>query len=47
MDFNTIDRENYLECTQFYCSKCGNRYETGFRYNNLTKRHIKYIKFLQ
>lgn len=44
---NISHSENSLECIQFYCSNCGNRYEIGFRYNNLIKQHVKYIKFIQ
>ncbi|MFW9821234.1 MAG: hypothetical protein ACFFE5_16645 [Candidatus Thorarchaeota archaeon] len=45
MDANLINRENSSECTQYYCSKCGNHYETGFRCNSLIKQFVKYIRF--
>lgn len=45
MNDNIIHRENCLECTQHHCSKCGYKYETGFRYNSLIKQHIKYVRF--
>ncbi len=44
---NIINRENCINCTQYQCSKCGYKYEIGFRYNNLTKQHIKYVRFNQ
>ncbi len=38
MKDNAIYREYFKECTQHNCSKCGNCYESGFRYNSLTKQ---------
>ncbi|MFX1312248.1 MAG: hypothetical protein ACFFBV_09740 [Promethearchaeota archaeon] len=31
--------------TQHHCSKCGNCYESGLRYNALIKQYVKYIRF--
>lgn len=31
--------------TQHQCDRCGYNYESGFRYNLLTKQYIKYIRF--
>ena len=45
MKENSISREAFKEYTQHHCSKCGNRYESGFRYNSLTKQYIKYLRF--
>jgi len=45
MKDDAIYRENAKECTQHSCSKCGNCYESGFRYNSLTKQYIKYLRF--
>ncbi len=45
MNDDIINREGYSDCTLHYCSKCGYHYETGFRYNELIKRFIRYIKF--
>ena len=45
MKDNAIYREYFKECTQHNCSKCGNCFESGFRYNSLTKQYIKYVRF--
>ena len=45
MNHNTIEREDCLESTQYRCSKCGNCYESGFRYNRLLKQKVKYVRF--
>lgn len=47
MNYNVKHQESCLDCTQFYCSKCGYRYEVGFRYNSLIEKHVKYIRFIQ
>ncbi|MFX1308150.1 MAG: hypothetical protein ACFE8C_00475 [Promethearchaeota archaeon] len=45
MTENSINRDYCLESTQHNCSKCGNCYESGYRYNTLTKQYIRYMRF--
>ncbi|MFX1504312.1 MAG: hypothetical protein ACFFDH_25350 [Promethearchaeota archaeon] len=45
MTNNTINRADFLEYTQYHCSKCGYYYESGIRYNKLIKQHVKYVRF--
>ena len=45
MKDDTILRGEIKECTQHYCSNCGYNYESGLRYNILTKQYIKYLRF--
>ncbi len=45
MKDDAIYRVDFKDCTQHYCTKCGNCYESGFRYNTLTKQYIKYVRF--
>ncbi|MFW9939333.1 MAG: hypothetical protein ACFFD5_16950 [Candidatus Thorarchaeota archaeon] len=47
MSDSSIARKNCLDCILYYCSKCGYKYETGFRYNSLINQHIKYVRFKQ
>ena len=45
MSSNNILRSDGNKLTQHYCNSCGYHYESGFRYNSLTKQYIKYIRF--
>ncbi|MFX0022579.1 MAG: hypothetical protein ACFE9S_09645 [Candidatus Hermodarchaeota archaeon] len=45
MDDYSINREDCSDCARHYCFRCGYHYETGFRYNSLIKRFIRYIRF--
>jgi len=42
---NVINRQYCLESIQHHCSRCGYHYESGFRYNTLTKQYIRYVRF--
>ncbi|MFX1364209.1 MAG: hypothetical protein ACFFCE_04065 [Promethearchaeota archaeon] len=45
MKDDVLFKEDNKECIQYYCSKCGFKYESGFRYNSLIKQYIRYIRF--
>ncbi|MFX1500184.1 MAG: hypothetical protein ACFFDH_04375 [Promethearchaeota archaeon] len=45
MKDNVLFKEDNKESIQHYCSKCGFKYESGFRYNSLIKQYIRYIRF--
>ncbi len=42
---NDILRSDGGKLTQYQCSQCGNCFESGFRYNRLTKQFVKYVRF--